>query len=121
MEGGNFGFKGPRGTNWERDKGVFPGQTRQEAHWHQRWPGVVPNLLVTGGGSPTGICIYEGDLLPEKYRGAIIHCDAGPNVIRAYPVSPSGAGYKAESVELIKAKDSWFRPSDCCVGPDGAI
>jgi putative membrane-bound dehydrogenase-like protein len=121
MEGGDFGYCGPTGSNWGRDMPKYPGQSKPEAHWHQRWPGVVPNLLVTGGGSPTGICIYEGDLLPEKFRGAIIHCDAGPNVVRAYPVTPNGAGYKAESVELIKAKDSWFRPSDCCVGPDGAI
>ena len=141
MEGGNFGFTGPKGTNWGRDRSVFPGQTLQEAHWHQRWPGVVPNMLHTGGGSPTGICVYEGDLLPEQYRGALIHADAGPNVIRAYLTQASehvargimntdgdetnldkpGAGYKCEPVELIKAKDSWFRPSDVCVGPDGAL
>ena len=144
MEGGNFGFKGPRGTNWERDRELIPGQTRQEAHWHQRWPGVVPNLLHTGGGSPTGICVYEGDLLPEKYRGALLHCDAGPNVVRAYVTTPAadapkgkmsddaekqrtastatpGAGYKCEVAELIKGRDSWFRPSDICVGPDGAV
>jgi putative membrane-bound dehydrogenase-like protein len=144
MEGGNFGYKGPRGTEWGRDKDVFPGQTRQEAHWHLRWPGVVPNLLHTGGGSPTGICVYEGDLLGQDYRGAILHCDAGPNVVRAYIVSPSsyapkwlmtdeaekkaaaeapdkGAGYKAKVVELVKASDSWFRPSDLCIAPDGAV
>jgi putative membrane-bound dehydrogenase-like protein len=144
MEGGNFGFRGPRGTDWQRDRELVPGQTRQEAHWHQRWPGVVPNLIHTGGGSPTGICFYEGDLLPEKFRGAIIHADAGPNVIRAYIPSPAadgarglmnspeekqrtaaagtgGAGYKAEPVDLIKASDSWFRPSDVCIGPDGAL
>lgn len=141
MEGGNFGYTGPHGSSWGRDQGVFPGQTRQEAHWHQRWPGVVPNMLNTGAGSPTGICIYEGNLLPKEFRGALIHADAGPNVIRAYLTQPSehvargimnedgdesaldkvGAGYKCEPVELIKAKDSWFRPSDVCVGPDGAI
>lgn len=141
MEGGNFGFTGPKGTNWGRDRSVFPGQTLQEAHWHQRWPGVVPNMLHTGGGSPTGICVYEGDLLPEQFRGALLHADAGPNVIRAYVTQPSehvahgimnadgdessldkpGAGYACKPVELVKAKDSWFRPSDLCVAPDGAI
>jgi putative membrane-bound dehydrogenase-like protein len=144
MEGGNFGFKGPRGTDWGRDRELIPGQTRQEAHWHQRWPGIVPNMLHTGGGSPTGILVYEGNLLPEKFRGALIHCDAGPNVVRAYLTSPAadapkgmmnseeekkrtaapgsdGAGYKAQPVELIKATDSWFRPSDVCVAPDGSV
>ena len=139
MEGGNFGFTGPTGSNWGRDMEKVPGQTKQEAHWHLRWPGVVPNLLHTGGGSPTGITLYEGDLLPEKFRGAMIHCDAGPNVVRAYipkpsgkvptglmdkgqPVGPDeGAGYEAEFVELIKASDSWFRPADVCVAPDGSL
>ena len=143
MEGGNFGFKGPRGTDWGRDRELIPGQTRQEAHWHQRWPGIVPNMLHTGGGAPTGIAVYEGDLLPEKFRGALLHCDAGPNVIRAYVPSPSsdqpkglmtaqeekqrvaaaapGAGYKAEFIDLIKAGDSWFRPSDITVAPDGSV
>src|SRR3982750_533820 len=126
MEGGDFGFKGPKGTAWGRDQGLIPGQTKQEAHWHQRWPGIVPNLLNTGGGSPTGIIVYEGDLLPERFRGALIHCDAGPNVVRAYipkqteqvptkkfmedgclqgPDKP-GAGYTAEVVNIIKGKDT---------------
>jgi putative membrane-bound dehydrogenase-like protein len=147
MEGGNFGYKGPKGYDWKRDSAAFPGQTKQEAHWHLRWPGIVPNMLNTGGGSPTGILVYEGDLLPRKYRGALIHCDAGPNVVRAYVTSPSasaptevmkpgeataeagdkgttdkGAGYKAEAVELIKGgDDKWFRPSDVTVAPDGSL
>ncbi|MDB5295594.1 MAG: dehydrogenase [Phycisphaerales bacterium] len=101
----------------------------------------MPNLLNTGGGSPTGIAVYEGDLLPEAYRGALIHCDAGPNVVRAYCTSPSasaptgvtkpgeplpgatdaGAGYKAVATELLKGDDKWFRPSDVCVAPDGSL
>jgi putative membrane-bound dehydrogenase-like protein len=141
MEGGNFGYTGPKGTSWGRDVPAYPGQTHQEAQWHQRWPGVVPNMLHTGAGAPCGIVFYEGDLLPEKYRGALIHADAGPNVVRAYLVQPSehvargifnkdgdesafekvGAGYKAESEDLIKGKDTWFRPDDVCVSPDGAL
>ncbi len=75
MEGGNFGFNGP--SNWGADVKRYPTQSQQEAHWHQRQPGVVPNLYNTGGGSPTGILVYEGDLLPAKYYGALIHCNAG--------------------------------------------
>ncbi len=121
MEGGDFGYAGPQGSSWDRDYDLYPDQTTQEAHWHQRFPGVVPNLLVTGAGSPAGICVYEGNLLPERYHGALIHAEAGLNVVRAYLVEPSGAGYRAESVELIKARDRWFRPSDVCVAPDGSV
>ncbi len=29
----------------------------------------------------------------------MIHCDAGPNVVRAYPVEKDGAGYTADDRE----------------------
>jgi putative membrane-bound dehydrogenase-like protein len=119
MEGGNFGYVGLKGTNWDRDKGAYPTQTRQEAHWHQRDPGVVPNLLMTYAGSPTGILVYEGELLP--YFGKLIHCDAGPNVVRVYTPIPAGAGYKCESLDLLKSSDRWVRPCDVAVGVDGAV
>jgi hypothetical protein len=66
--------------------------------------------------------VYEGNLLPEKYRGQMIHCDAGPNVVRAYPVKPSGAGYTAEIANILEGtRDKWFRPADVCVAPDGSL
>jgi len=121
MEGGNFGYVGPKGSNWARDQTAHPGQTRQEAHWHQRDPGVIPNLLMTGAGSPCGMCVYEGDLLPEPFRGALLHADAGPNVVRAYTPTPAGAGYKCSSTDLVKSSYNWVRPCDVCVGVDGAV
>jgi len=90
-------------------------------HWHLNDPGVVPNLLQTGAGSPTGILHYEGKLLPEIYQNALIHCDAGPRVVRAYTLKTDGAGYKADIVDLVTTDDTWFRPSDVCVAPDGSI
>jgi putative membrane-bound dehydrogenase-like protein len=121
MEHGNFGYTDEMtGAGWNAKR------TNQEVaiparHWHQNDPGVVPNLLITGGGSPTGILVYEGTLLPPAFQGQMIHCDAGPNVVRAYPVTAAGAGYQATVVDLIKSKDRWFRPSDCAVAPDGAV
>jgi putative heme-binding domain-containing protein len=82
----------------------------------------VPNLLLTGAGSPTGLCVYEGTLLPKIFHGQIIHCDAGPNVVRAYPVQPEGAGYSASIVPILTgSRDKWFRPSDVVVAPDGSL
>jgi putative membrane-bound dehydrogenase-like protein len=121
MEGGNYGYVGPKGSSWGRDQSSYPAQTRQEAHWHQRDPGVVPNLLMTGAGSPCGICVYEGDLLPEAFQGAILHADAGPNVVRAYRPTPAGAGYKCRSSDLLKSSYNWVRPVDVAVGVDGAV
>src|SRR5205807_2276517 len=73
-------------------------------HWHQYDPGVVPNLLQTGNGSPCGICVYEGNLLPPIYRNQIIHCDAGPKIVRAYPVKNDGAGYSATITNVLTSK-----------------
>ena len=122
MEYGNYGFTDERtGAGWQvrrenLEREVF------ERHWHQNDPGVVPNLLATGAGAPCGMCVYEGSLLPERFHGALIHCEAGGNLLRAYHVSPSGAGY-AVTVETVVdgSADKWFRPSDVCVAPDGSL
>jgi putative membrane-bound dehydrogenase-like protein len=67
MEFGNYGYRDemtgagwqtPR-TNWEED---IP--TR---HWHQNDPGVVPNLLQTGAGSPTGSPSMKDDCSPRCF------------------------------------------------------
>lgn len=127
MEFGNYGFTdevtgASWGTGWKtaQAKGASEDE-RPLYHFHQYDPGVVPNLLQTGNGSPTGIAIYEGKLLPEIFRNQVLHCDAGPRVVRAYPVKPSGAGYSAVIENLLTSSDSWYRPSDVCVGPDGAV
>ena len=122
MEHGNFGYVDERtGAGWKVPRTNLEATVPLQ-HWHQNDPGVVPNLLLTGGGSPTGICVYEGRLLPERFRGALVHCDAGPNVVRAYFVRPAAAGYEATMETVIDGSaDRWFRPSDVCVAPDGSL
>src|SRR6266540_5384731 len=127
MEFGNYGFTDEMtGAGWGQawKKAQADGATEDQRppyHWYQQDPGVVPNLLHTGHGSPTGIAIYEGDLLPSVFRNQMLHCDAGPRVVRAYPVKNSGAGYAATIEDLLSSSDSWYRPSDVCVGPDGSV
>jgi putative membrane-bound dehydrogenase-like protein len=122
MEQGNYGFTDEmtgagwrsRRTNMEKDVPF--------RHWHLNDPGVVPNLLQTGSGSPTGILLYEGTMLPEVFRSQLIHCEPGHNVVRSYVVENDGAGYSAKIVNLLEAKkDQWFRPSDVTAAPDGSI
>ena len=122
MQYGNYGYVDERtGAGWRVPRTNLEAEIPLQ-HWHQNDPGVVPNLLQTGGGSPTGICVYEGGLLPERFRGSLIHCDAGPNVVRAYHVAPHGAGFTAQSETLVDGvADRWFRPSDVCVAPDGSL
>ena len=122
MDYGNYGYTDEMtGAGWQANRTNIEDEIPLR-HWHLNDPGVVPNLLQTGAGSPTGMCIYEGDLLPEVFRGQMIHSDAGPNVVRAYPVEKNGAGYKASIVNILEGVgDQWFRPSDVCVAPDGSL
>ena len=123
MEYGNYGYRNElTGAGW-RSKRTNMEKTVPERHWHLNDPGVMPNLLLTGAGSPTGICVYEGDLLPKIFQGQMIHCDAGPSIVRSYPVKQSGAGYTAEIVNILDGakRDKWFRPSDVKVAPDGSL
>lgn len=122
MEFGNYGYTDEMtGAGWRASRTNKEAEI-PEQHWHLNDPGVVPNLLQTGAGSPTGMAIYEGRLLPEVFWDQMIHTDAGPNVVRAYPVTNSGAGYEASIVNIMEGdKDQWFRPSDVCVAPDGSL
>jgi putative membrane-bound dehydrogenase-like protein len=122
MEYGNFGFKDQMtGASWQARRTNLEKEIPLR-HWHLNDPGVVPNLLQTGAGSPTGLLVYEGNLLPQEFQNQVIHCDAGPNVVRAYPVTNDGAGYKATMVNILQGtKDQWFRPADVCVAPDGSL
>ncbi|GAB3907481.1 hypothetical protein GCM10028803_41300 [Larkinella knui] len=122
MEYGNYGYTDEMtGAGWRANRTNLEATIPQQ-HWHLNDPGVVPNLLQTGAGSPTGIIVYEGKLLPQVFQGQIIHCDAGPNIVRSYPVTNDGAGYKATIVPVLEGvRDQWFRPSDVCVAPDGSL
>ena len=122
LEYGNYGYTDEMtGAGW-RARRVNMEDSIPLQHWHLNDPGSVPNLLQTGSGSPTGMLVYEGDLLPDRFHGQMIHGEPGHNVVRSYPVKKSGAGYTAEIVNIVEAvDDSYFRPSDVCIAPDGSL
>ncbi|HEY0740742.1 MAG TPA: PVC-type heme-binding CxxCH protein, partial [Chryseosolibacter sp.] len=122
MEQGNFGFTDEMtGAGWSARRTNMEKEIPFR-HWHLNDPGVVPNVLQTGSGSPAGIMMYEGSLLPEAFHGKIIHAEPGHNVVRAYPITNDGAGYKAEITNLLEGqKDQWFRPIDVTAAPDGSL
>ncbi len=124
MEGGNYGwFGGPPFAKDELNDRLSP-QTPFRQQWHFRGyvPGYVPATLVTGFGSPTGICFYEGDAFGPKYKNAPLHTDPGPRECRVYRHELSGFGMKASSeVFLTNRGDDYFRPDDICAAPDGRL
>ncbi|WP_294220903.1 PVC-type heme-binding CxxCH protein [Prosthecobacter sp.] len=141
IEGGSFGFFSRDGKRqWRADK--RPGQTIPEAEWRQDDPGSIPAGDVYGGGAPTGMCFYENGALGDKWKGLLLSCETGRNVVFGYLPKPDGAGFKLErfnfcttnTTGVFKGSDfvggannlsedrrTLFRPSDVCVGPDGAI
>jgi len=119
MEGGDFGYAG-----WNGNVMKYPTQSAQEAHFNQRMPGTVPNLYNTGGGSPTGITVYEHNLLGEKYENSLLHTNSGGQwygYLGAFTTTPAGAGYKSELTELMTNPDKFFKPDDVCVAHDGSV
>ena len=122
MEYGNFGYRDEMtGASWSARRTNMEKEIPLR-HWHLNDPGVVPNILQTGAGSPSGITVYEGDMLPEVFRGQIIHAEPGNNVVRSYLIENDGAGYKASIVNILESqKDQWFRPIDVAVAPDGSL
>ncbi len=121
MEFGNYGYTDElTGAGWRTKRTNIETEIPLQ-HWYQNDPGVVPNLLQTGSGSPTGILINEGAALGAAFENQLIHCDAGPRTVRAYPVQNSGAGYKATMVDVLTSEDPWYRPADVAIAPDGSL
>ncbi|MEI6534692.1 MAG: PVC-type heme-binding CxxCH protein, partial [Verrucomicrobiaceae bacterium] len=121
IEYGNYGFTNELdGAGWQSPRTNIESEIPLR-HWHQNDPGTIPNLLQTGGGSPTGICVNEGGALGTAFENQLIHCDAGPRTVRAYPAKKNGAGYTAEMVDILTSSDNWYRPADCCIAPDGSL
>jgi len=118
-----------------------PGQDHGRAHWRQDDPGTMDVGHIYGGGSPTGVTMYENGALPESYNGSFFACEPGKNTVFHYKPEPQGATFKLEQGNLTTTNPNkqyagsdfvgggadpndtkiLFRPSDVVVGPDGAI
>src|SRR3546814_2578142 len=60
MEYGNYGYTDELSGAWWGQWRINREDSVPFRHWHQDDPGVVPNLLLNGAGSPSGACVYEG-------------------------------------------------------------
>ncbi|MCY2960652.1 MAG: DUF1080 domain-containing protein [Planctomycetota bacterium] len=128
MEGANHGYFSADGSRtWVSDR--RPGQDTWTAHWHQDDPGVAPAGTRLGAGGPTGVAVYESEVLGYDLDGRVLCADAGAGKVYALRPRAKGAGIELEPGVLIAAKADapeseragWFRPSDVAVGPDGTI
>ena len=85
MDGGAYGYR-------------TPGSPR---HWGEEVPGNVPKLVGTGNGSPCGIMVYEGSLLPGAYKGCLFEADAGTRQINFFPIERHGSNFRTEYKVLL--------------------
>ncbi|MDG1875338.1 MAG: c-type cytochrome [Mariniblastus sp.] len=87
---------------------------------------------IEGGGraagyftSATGICCYDGDLLPRQYAGDLFVGDVGSNLVHRKKITGDGIQKQASrtefQTEFIRSTDNWFRPVQMANSPDGSL
>jgi putative membrane-bound dehydrogenase-like protein len=76
--------------------------------------------------SSSGIISYQGGLFPAPYDGNVTFvAESVSNLVHVDVLSPKGATFTASRQhtdrEFFASKDSWSRPVNMYVGPDGAL
>jgi putative membrane-bound dehydrogenase-like protein len=83
---------------------------------------LIPGGFITSACSPL---IYRADLFPREFQGNCFVCDPANNLIHRDRLEPSGAAFIArradEDCEFLASTDTWFRPVNLTLGPDGAM
>lgn len=117
-----------------------PNQEHGSAHWRQLDPGTMDAGDIYGGGSPTGVTMYENGALGDSFDGSFLSCEPGRNTIFHYQPKPKGAAFELNRGTFLTTNHTdeffgsdfvggkvnpeiqyQFRPSDVTVGPDGAV
>ena len=66
--------------------------------------------------------IYEGDALPERYRGRLLAANPMSNHVIVSDRTAAGSTFRTKDAGFaIESDDAWFRPVDIDDGPDGAV
>jgi putative membrane-bound dehydrogenase-like protein len=145
LEYGSAGYTTPSGAGYRTV--MRPGQSMPRAHWRQDDPDTMDVGDVYGGGSPTGIAVYENGALGAAWEGTLLNCEPSRNTVLAYKLVAQKGSFalnvdtrrdlinsnptrEFEGTDFHRLKTDastkpneriLFRPSDVTVGPDGAI
>jgi len=122
------------GAHFERPFGKPGTQNIYEAiqmhadHWHFDTQGVWQKSRngaandFGGGHSHIGMCIYQGDQLPEEWQGKLLTWNQHGRRLNMERLEREGSGYVARhEADQFLAGDEWFRGVDIREGPDGAL
>ncbi|MDQ6477060.1 PVC-type heme-binding CxxCH protein [Dyadobacter sp. LHD-138] len=75
--------------------------------------------------SACGITSYQGGLFPSPFDSVTFVAEPVSNIVHADIVRDKGASFTAgrlyKDKEFLASTDSWFRPVNMYVGPDGAL
>src|SRR5439155_8324704 len=75
-----------------------------------------------GGHVTSGGVLYRGGAFPEKFNDQYIAGNLLANALYWHVLEPKGSSFTAHfGGDFLLGNDSWFRPIDCLVGPDGAL
>ena len=82
----------------------------------------VPFTGFKGGHVTCGGVVYQADAFPEKYRDEYIAANLLSNAVYWHDLTRDGSTFTAKfGGDLMDAHDTWFRPIDLLVGPDGNV
>ncbi|MEY3491589.1 MAG: hypothetical protein RL309_717, partial [Verrucomicrobiota bacterium] len=141
LEYGTSGYTTPAGAGYRSVMRL--GQSMPRAHWRQDDPDTMDVGDVYGGGSPTGVAVYENGALGAAWEGTLLNCEPSRNTVLAYKLAAqkgsyalndstrrnlitsnpagefAGTDFKRISIEEASKPNEriLFRPSDVAVGP----
>ena len=82
----------------------------------------VPYENFKGGHVTCGGIIYQADVYPAEYRDQYIAGNLLSNAVYWHKMTPQGSSFTARhGGDFLVANDTWFRPVDCFLGPDGCV
>ncbi|HEY2785432.1 MAG TPA: PVC-type heme-binding CxxCH protein, partial [Fimbriiglobus sp.] len=82
----------------------------------------VPYTGFKGGHVTCGGIIYQGGAYPKEYEDQYIAGNLLSNAIYWHKMEPNGSTFKAHfGGDLLVSNDTWFRPVDLTLGPDGSV
>lgn len=82
----------------------------------------VPYQKFKGGHVTCGGIVYQGGAYPEAYNNQYLAGNLLSNELYWHILERKGSSFTARlGGDFLVANDTWFRPIDCLIGPDGAV
>jgi putative membrane-bound dehydrogenase-like protein len=82
----------------------------------------VPYEGFKGGHVTCGGIVYQADAYPKEFHDQYIAGNLLSNAVYWHKMTAKGSSFTAKhGGDLLVANDTWFRPVDCFLGPDGSV